>query len=311
MRSRGGELNSLAPAAQQVVDAIPLPALVHDTDFRIIAVNSACRVAANLSRTYGVTRDVFAFVHPTAHSAIRAVTQKLLADFFRTGRYPAPPISAMRRLQQDDDVPVSSWTHTGLTVIDGVPVFVVALDLANPISTEAEIWRERAERDDLTGLFRRNVVLSVLEDWLADSGAVTVTFADVDHFKRVNDGHGHAAGDTVLSTLADHLRALSHNDRVVCRYAGDEFLIASRRPIQPDGGFAWIFDEQRYLRRYIEAAADAALRALGTAGSERISLSIGAAERLPDDTAATLIHRADTAMYTNKAHRPTKQFREP
>jgi diguanylate cyclase (GGDEF)-like protein len=290
-------------AAQQLVASIPLPALVHDTDFHILAVNRACRASANLSRTYSETRDVFAFVHPTEHAAIWAVSEDLLSEFARTGRSSQTPVSAMRRLHQDADVSVSCWTHTGLAVIDGVPVIVVALDLANPIIEEARTWRERAQRDDLTGLYRRNVAVSVIDDWLAAGDDVLVMFADVDHFKQVNDGYGHAAGDAVLSTIADRLHALAHDDRVVCRYAGDEFLVASRPSVWTRGGFVWQFDEQRYLHDYIEAASDSAGRALGIDESERVTISIGAARRLFSDTAATLVDRADTAMYRNKAYR--------
>ncbi|WP_141216664.1 GGDEF domain-containing protein [Rhodococcus sp. 15-2388-1-1a] len=303
VEARGSEGVPRIATAQQIVAAIPLPALVHDTSFHILAVNTACRTSANLSRTYSDTRDVFAFVHPTEHAAIRAVSEDLLSNFARTGESSQTPVSAMRRLHQDDDVSVSCWTHTGLAVIDGVPLIVVALDLANPIVSEARTWRELAERDDLTGLYRRNVAVSVIDDWLAAGDEVMVMFADVDHFKQVNDGYGHAAGDAVLSAIADRLHALSHDDRIVCRYAGDEFLIASRPSVWTDRGFVWQFDEQRYLHDYIAAAAEAATHPLGIDGHERVSISTGEARRRPTDSAATLIHRADTAMYRNKAQR--------
>ena len=221
-------------AAWELVDAIPLPAIIHDADFRIIAVNEACRAAANLSRTYSMTRDVFAFAHPTEHQAIRAVAEDLLTRFAVTGQPSRTPASGLFRLTQDDNVSISYWTHTGLAVVEGVRVVVVALDPANPIAAEANVWRDRAERDDLTGLLRRNVALDIIERWLAAGDDVTVVFADVDHVKRVNDGYGHAASDAVLVSIADHLRALSHDDRVICRYAGDEFLIVSRSPIHAD-----------------------------------------------------------------------------
>ncbi|OZC91768.1 hypothetical protein CH254_04625 [Rhodococcus sp. 06-412-2C] len=308
MKAHGSDVSVPVAAAEQLVAAIPLPALVHDIDYRILAVNTACRMSANLSRTYRDTRDVVAFLHPSEHATIRAVAGALLADFSRTGHPSQTPVSAMRRLHQDDDISVSCWMHTGLAVIEGMPVIVVALDLANPIVGEAQTWRERAERDDLTGLFRRGVAVSVVDEWLAAGDDVTVVFADVDHFKRVNDSYGHAAGDIVLSTIAERLHALSHDDRVVGRYAGDEFLIACRPPPRAHCGFVWQFDEAQYLHHYIEGAADAAGRTLATRGLGGVSISIGSARSLTTDTAATLIHRADTAMYRNKAERAREQL---
>lgn len=82
-------------SAQQLVENIPLPALVHDTNFEILAVNRACGTSANLSRTYSETRDIFAFVHPTNMQPSGRYREDLLSEFARTGEASQTP-SALR-----------------------------------------------------------------------------------------------------------------------------------------------------------------------------------------------------------------------
>lgn len=86
--------------------------------------------------------------------------------------------------------------------------------------------RKQSERDPLTGLSNRRHFQAAIKR-LADQGKLsgTVFLIDIDHFKRINDVHGHAAGDTVLVDIAKRLRATLREDDLVVRWGGEEFLI--------------------------------------------------------------------------------------
>ncbi|WP_165794636.1 diguanylate cyclase [Kinneretia aquatilis] len=83
-----------------------------------------------------------------------------------------------------------------------------------------------SERDPLTGLANRRHFQAAIKR-LADKGMLsgTVFLIDIDHFKRINDQHGHAAGDTVLIEIARRLQATLRDEDLVVRWGGEEFLI--------------------------------------------------------------------------------------
>lgn len=100
--------------------------------------------------------------------------------------------------------------------------------IRNRANRMSELWR-RAIKDDLTGLYKR----SFLDDYLKEQERryqetgvpFTVIIADLDHFKAVNDNHGHQAGDIVLKEYAGFLISGARQTDVVARYGGEEFLI--------------------------------------------------------------------------------------
>ncbi|MDZ5648985.1 diguanylate cyclase [Nitrospirillum sp. BR 11828] len=96
------------------------------------------------------------------------------------------------------------------------------------LEASREQLRQLAMYDSLTRLWNRRAILDLLELELArrrDDGALTVVLADVDHFKRINDTHGHPAGDAVLVEVARRLSAAVRSYDAVGRYGGEEFLI--------------------------------------------------------------------------------------
>ncbi|MCV2360772.1 diguanylate cyclase [Paucibacter sp. TC2R-5] len=86
--------------------------------------------------------------------------------------------------------------------------------------------RVQGERDPLTGLSNRRHFQAAIKR-LADQGRLsgTVFLIDIDHFKRINDGYGHAAGDSVLIEIAKRLRSTLRDEDLVVRWGGEEFLI--------------------------------------------------------------------------------------
>ncbi|MDX1934336.1 MAG: histidine kinase N-terminal 7TM domain-containing protein [Capsulimonadales bacterium] len=86
--------------------------------------------------------------------------------------------------------------------------------------------QEQANRDPLTGLYNRRFLLQMLEYQLsATRNPISLVMLDIDYFKQINDRHGHAAGDTVITCLAGMLRTQIINPEFACRFGGEEFVV--------------------------------------------------------------------------------------
>ena len=103
------------------------------------------------------------------------------------------------------------------------------LYLLEQITAARETLRELAARDPLTRLWNHNAIIELLSDELArakrQATAVGVILMDLDHFKRINDEHGHLAGDQVLREAAEVLSGTIRPYDAVGRYGGEEFLV--------------------------------------------------------------------------------------
>lgn len=154
-----------------------------------------------------------------------------------------------------------------------------------------------AGHDGLTGLANRRAAIDFLTNSLAapDQGPdgiavghqTTVFFIDLDHFKEVNDTHGHAAGDDVLCTIAGALRTCARSNDMVGRIGGDEFLIVSDGASTTAGAQAM---GERYLKAIKESLAD----------QSQIGASIGVAMGHPGYDIDSLLAEADVAMLEAK-----------
>ena len=148
----------------------------------------------------------------------------------------------------------------------------------------AELERQ-ARVDDLTGLLNRRHWMATVRRAVADREPGSVLICDIDHFKAVNDGHGHATGDLVLTEVARHLAAQG----VAGRLGGDEFAVWV--PGAPRRG-----DEAASAVLHAVAAAFAG-EEIGTA----VGVSIGAASPGSDgDSLSLVLSRADEALYEAK-----------
>ena len=167
---------------------------------------------------------------------------------------------------------------------------------------------ESATYESLTGLLRREVVLdrlaSELERAQRYSRPLTVGMADLDHFKRVNDRHGHLAGDSLLRRIAETLKDCLRTADVVGRYGGEEFLL-----ILPETDLAGAQAAAEKMRAAVERTSlplDSGIA--GTAPEETsVTVSIGLAsldeltvEGYRHVTAQDLIAAADRALYRAK-----------
>jgi diguanylate cyclase (GGDEF)-like protein len=173
------------------------------------------------------------------------------------------------------------------------PVLRAALER---LATRIAMVEGMATTDVLTGVLNRQACLRLLATEIERANRygrpIAVALIDIDHFKRVNDTHGHAVGDAVLTQVA---RALASNVRAVDavgRYGGEEFLLVMPET-DPDAGAA----SAEHLRRLIAGSAVATV-----AGELEVTISAGVA----GGTGAAsididkLLRAADAAMYTAK-----------
>jgi len=149
--------------------------------------------------------------------------------------------------------------------------------------------------DKLTGVNNRQALLGALVSEVERASRygrpLSVAFVDIDHFKTVNDTYGHAVGDAVLQRIADVILNHSRADDLVARYGGEEFLFAFTNHGRKS---AWAVCER--LRRSI-AAEDWATFGEGFV----VTVSIGLAESVDNDTVESLTARADRQLYLAKA----------
>jgi diguanylate cyclase (GGDEF)-like protein len=152
-----------------------------------------------------------------------------------------------------------------------------------------------ASRDPLTGTNNRAALESTLarEVSLAQrhGTALSVIMLDLDHFKRINDLHGHAAGDCVLRALAGQLGQCTRSSDTVFRYGGEEFVIVLR---STDLRGAALLAER--VRKAVQG-----LRIDCGGAPVRLTVSAGVASLAAGDTPAGLLLQADKALYRSKA----------
>lgn len=166
------------------------------------------------------------------------------------------------------------------------------LRLEDTLVAAREDMRFRATHDALTSLWNRGRILEFLHSALHSSESTAILLCDIDHFKRINDVHGHLAGDAVLREVAARLRAAVRADDAIGRYGGEEFLIvlngcdARRLP-----------ERAEQIRR---AVSEGGSIMDGVAG---ISVSIGAialgGDNIPMPVEA-ILSLTDTALYHAK-----------
>ena len=95
-----------------------------------------------------------------------------------------------------------------------------------------EQLREQALRDPLTGLYNRRYLDETIKRELGratrNNQPIGIVMCDIDHFKRVNDTHGHLSGDEVLRVFAELLKKHARGSDIVCRFGGEEFVMFFR-----------------------------------------------------------------------------------
>jgi diguanylate cyclase len=166
------------------------------------------------------------------------------------------------------------------------------------LQEELESAKEESLRDGLTGVYNRRAfdrqITRLVDQSRVQGGGFAVLILDIDDFKRINDTYGHPVGDRVILALANICRQMIRSDDFVARYGGEEFVIllpgASRRNAAK---------KARHLcksvakTRYTLDDEDEAL-------TLSITVSIGVTALVPRDDVASVMARADQALYQVK-----------
>ena len=156
--------------------------------------------------------------------------------------------------------------------------------------------QELAHRDPLTGLYNRRYFEVVIDRELArcrrEGEPLALMMIDIDHFKQINDTHGHPAGDEVLTRLGSLLASRSRVSDVACRFGGEEFVLV-QPGMSAECALARAEDCRRDFAQQAFRFGDARLQA---------TLSVGIA-LFPahGETPAELLRQADRALYLAKS----------
>ena len=273
---------------QRVLDVIPDPFYIKDAEGRLVMVNEAYAHARGYSTQTIIGRLAVAV----------ALTPELLGDV-------APEDEAVLRGETIDKEQRYTNSLTGeeqyrlvskrpIFDMDGKPLIVVAhLDITRWKVAESKLAR-LAHEDELTGLPNRRHFLKEAERLISianrHGSPLSLIIFDLDHFKQVNDRHGHVIGDLVLKEVARRFTEQLRSEDLPCRWGGEEFVVLL--PLT-DLGMATAVAE-----RLRDAFASVPVNA--EEHSLRVTISGGVAQKLASESLNDCLDRADKALYAAK-----------
>lgn len=205
-----------------------------------------------------------------------------------------PPALLLVLALRSDGAHFAAWSDAWLFVLIA-SVAVWAADAQLRLMVDLLGARADAAHDALTGLANRRAaderVVAECARAHRSGEPLSVLMLDLDYFKRINDSHGHAAGDVVLVAVAQVLREELRGIDLAARYGGEEFLA-----VLPATGARGALDVAERLRTRI-----AGLRMDYEGCEQRVTTSVGVATLAASEIAAALLERADAALYAAKA----------
>lgn len=227
--------------------------------------------------------------------AIAALRGSRQAWFFLAGWTPLLLLTALTSAQVNGALPRIDWLNDLSLAGGAFEAMVLSLGLADralQLRQDRDVVQVLADHDALTRLLNRRAWTERAEALLANSQApsIAVLFLDLDHFKQLNDHHGHNTGDRALVAVATTLSAELRPGDLFGRYGGEEFVAML------DG-----IDAQEAMQVATRLCRRVHRLEIPVRDEEQLlSVSIGVAMRQRGDTLELLIDRADQAMYRAK-----------
>lgn len=164
-------------------------------------------------------------------------------------------------------------------------------DKVTSLEKQLNSTRQEASLDPLTRINNRGAFDRTLREWVAERTNFVVAIVDFDHFKNINDEHGHAIGDRALIAVAQALKnSVRSKSDLVARIGGDEFAV-----LVADLNLRQTESRMRMLN-----ASLSAVRFETVSAPMKVTLSVGISEFSAGDTAESLLERADSALYEAK-----------
>jgi diguanylate cyclase (GGDEF)-like protein/PAS domain S-box-containing protein len=268
-----------------------------DRERKILYWNKGAELLTGYSASEVVGRTCFdnILMHVTAGGCSLCLTGCPLGKTIEDGQRRESEIFLRHKLGHR--VPVSV---RAAPITDNQGMIVGGVEVFSDISAKKHIERRVGELEDLVFLDaltgvpnRRYIELKVkqaLQEVEQFGRKIGLLMVDVDHFKQVNDEHGHEIGDETLRTMCRTLLCSLRSGNVLGRWGGEEFLVIVAGTSQ-EGLRA---SAERYRMLIAETAIPLA------AGEFRISVSVGGTLMLRDDTEQSVIKRADELMYKSK-----------
>jgi diguanylate cyclase (GGDEF)-like protein/PAS domain S-box-containing protein len=288
------ELRAREQLLDRLAGAIPVGLFQVDADRHIVYTNE------RLHQILGVERaDTMEAQLATVTDEHRAVLDSALDEIFGDGVH--ADIEVELRLPSSRELRFCTISLRALSQEDGTISGAIACvaDVTDSARMREELKR-RATFDELTGCYNRASIMLALEGNIASGERQAdraVVFVDLDDFKAVNDHHGHAVGDELLSIVAQRLRGVVRVGDVVGRIGGDEFLV-----VCPDIGGP---DQAMELAERLALAMREEVRVASGSIVEQVSVGVAWSSGEGSDADA-LVAQADSAMYASK-HEGTGQ----
>lgn len=292
-------LSRIAELICQLIDAKACSVMLLDADRKRLLAKAAYGLRSERMHTLS-----FAVGEGVAGWVVERGTPALIADVTQDPRFQVlagnqTPIASMvcvPLIARGERVGVVTATSERTNAFDAEHLELVRF-ISTTIALDIENVRLHrvAVTDPLTGAYNREFLTQRLpqeiEAAVDRDRAISVAMVDVDHFKTINDQHGHGVGDGVLAEVARRLRSAIRTGDLLVRYGGEEFLVVLPKA---DAGRAWEVGE-RMRQRVCERAFD-----VGDGLAILLRISVGVAQWRTDEPAASLIERADSALYDAK-----------
>ena len=187
----------------------------------------------------------------------------------------------VRRVDDNSILVAGVALGAGVPAVVAPPALYFVVRLAARLDTAGQLLRRAALTDPLTSVLNRRGFFESVEEFERSGSDAEVAMIDIDHFKRLNDRHGHAVGDGILERVAGWLTTLAGERGVVARMGGDEFAL-----VLPATSAPQLPNRQSLVMDGVT-----------------FSITIGVARFVTGEHFETALAQADAALYESKQTR--------